>query len=275
MPELPEVETVVSTLAYQLKDVTIQSCVVKWKNIIAFPDVDAFCCQMINRKICNFGRIGKFIMLDLFDKVLFVHLRMEGKFYIMNDCKSIDKHTHVIFELNDGRFLQYHDTRKFGKMYLYTKREDQKYPCLNHIGYDIFDSCLTAEYLYKKLHSRQKCLKAILLEQSVFAGVGNIYADEICFAMKLHPQTEIAHFSKKDFEKLLKEMRRILKVAIACGGTTIRSYTSSLGVDGRFQLKLNVHAKKGEACPKCKHIIIKKVVVGRGTYYCPACQKKM
>ena len=103
---------------------------------------------------------------------------------------------------------------------------------------------------------------------------GNIYADEICFALGLHPQTRVSRMRKKDFVRLVNEMRRILSGAIAAGGTTIRSYTSSLGVDGRFQLKLKVHSRKGQPCPLCAQEIKKIVVGGRGTYLCTHCQKK-
>ena len=113
-----------------------------------------------------------------------------------------------------------------------------------------------------------------MLDQSVIAGVGNIYADEICFALRLHPQTRVSRVRKKDFEALITEMRRILGGAVRAGGTTIRSYTSSLGVDGRFQLQLRVHAKKGERCPLCGEPIKKITVGGRGTYYCERCQKR-
>ena len=117
-------------------------------------------------------------------------------------------------------------------------------------------------------------MKACLLDQSVVAGIGNIYADEICFAAGLHPLTKAYRLRRKDAEELLVQARRILNGAIRAGGTTIRSYTSSLGVDGRFQLQLKVHAKKGEPCPVCGSEIIKVQAGGRGTYYCAKCQKR-
>lgn len=202
------------------------------------------------------------------------HLRMEGKFYVQQKEDPIDKHTHVLFALEDGKELRYHDTRKFGRMYLYEKREDRNYPCLQNTGLDAFDERLDAAYLYQRLHHKKQGLKAALLDQSIVAGIGNIYADEICFAMKLHPETRTHRLRKKDTEELLYQIRRILSGAIRAGGTTIRSYTSSLGVDGRFQLKLKVHGKKGEKCPTCQGEIKKIVAAGRGTYYCPACQRK-
>ena len=275
MPELPEVETVVRTLQYQLEQVTIQDCHVFWDNIIAYPSVLEFIETIKGKTICDYQRYGKYLIFDLGEYVWIAHLRMEGKFYIQQPDEPYDKHVHVIFDLQDGRQLRYHDTRKFGKMYLYRKQEDfHAYPCFQKIGLDAFDEALTKEYLYQHLHPKKITLKQALLDQSVIAGIGNIYADEICFAMHMHPERKVCTLRKKDFETLLYETRRILQGAIASGGTTIRSYTSSLGVDGRFQLKLKVHARKGEKCKVCGSEIKKITVATRGTYFCPTCQRK-
>ena len=275
MPELPEVETVVRTLEHQLGNVTIKDCHVLWDNIIAYPTPQMFCAQIKGKTIQHYERYGKYLLFDLGSMMWIANMRMEGKFYIQKSDEPYDKHVHVLFDLLDGRQLRYHDTRKFGKMYLYEKRKDiHQYPCFQNIGLDAFDERLTPTYLYHALHKRKIVLKAALLDQSVIAGIGNIYADEICFALGMHPETKIYHLRKKDFERLLQETRRILQGAIRYGGTTIRSYTSSLGVDGRFQLKLKVHAKKGEKCPVCQGEIKKITVATRGTCYCPTCQRK-
>ena len=133
---------------------------------------------------------------------------------------------------------------------------------------------ISLEFYFLLLNQKKYTLKQALLDQSNLAGIGNIYADEICYAIGLHPQTKVNHLSKKDCEQLLIEARRILSEAIIMGGTTIRSYTSSLGVDGRFQLKLKVHQRKGEPCTKCGTLIQKRYVAQRGTYYCTQCQKR-
>lgn len=275
MPELPEVETVVRTLEYQLGSSTIISCSVLWDNIIAYPDVETFKKRIQGKTIHSYHRHGKYLLFDLGDMMWICHMRMEGKFYIQEATEPYDKHVHVIFRLQNGKELRYHDTRKFGKMYLYEKQNElTQYPCFSKIGYDAFDERITAEYLYRKLHHKKQVLKQVLLDQEIIAGIGNIYADEICFALGMHPQTKIYRLRKKDFEQLIYEMRRILNGAIRSGGTTIRSYTSSLGVDGRFQLKLKVHMKKGELCQVCNTEIKKIVVATRGTYFCPQCQKR-
>ena len=274
MPELPEVETVLRTLEHQLQHPRIEQVEVFWPRIIAYPAVEDFIKQIKGKRIASYKRFGKFLIFDLDDMVWIVHLRMEGKFYVQRAFDPYDKHTHVIFTLDDGRQLRYHDTRKFGRMWLYPKNEDDRYPCFEKFGYDVFDERLTSDYLYKTLHHKKTDLKAVLLDQSILCGIGNIYADEICFAMGMHPETMINHLRKKDFEELIYQTRRIMSGAIRFGGTTIRSYTSSLGVDGRFQLKLKVHAKKGEKCSVCGTEIKKIQVAQRGTCYCPVCQKR-
>lgn len=275
MPELPEVETVLRTLETRLEHPTITQCRVLWNNIIATPDVPSFCKTIQGLSIHDYQRIGKYLIFDLGTYHWVCHLRMEGKFYIQDAQDSYDKHTHVFFDLSNGKQLRYHDTRKFGKMYLYKKQEDiSTYPCFANVGYDVFDERVTPLYLYQKVHKKKAVLKQVLLDQSVMAGIGNIYADEICFALGMHPETRISRLRKRDFEDVLFHTRRILTGAMQAGGTTIRSYTSSLGVDGRFQLRLKVHAKKGEMCSVCQSEIKKIVVVTRGTCYCPTCQKK-
>lgn len=276
MPELPEVETVRQTLALQLGHPTITDIRVAYPRVLDNCSVEAFQQRLIGKQLQNIDRIGKYLIFDFKEEILVSHLRMEGKYYVEKRNASYDeKHTHVFIEFDDGRQLRYHDTRKFGRMCIYERNQPRaSWSALQHVGYDVFDEALTSLHLYNSFHSRSIVLKQALLDQSVMAGVGNIYADEICFAMKMHPETKVAHLRKRDYEELLYQTRRILAGAIKAGGTTIRSYTSSLGVDGRFQLQLKVHAKKEEACPICQSLILKTKVATRGTYYCPSCQRR-
>lgn len=274
MPELPEVQTVLSTLEQQIGQARICDIQVYWERIIS-GDVSAFIARLKGKRIERYERLGKYLCFDCGDVMWITHLRMEGKFYLQAPSEPRDRHVHVVFRLADGRELRYHDTRKFGRMYAYEKRGDlHDYPCMAKVGLDAFDERLNAAYLYANWHKRQTALKVALLDQRFIAGIGNIYADEICFAMGLHPQTRVSRLRKQDMERLIAETRRILGGAIRFGGTTIRSYTSSLGVDGRFQLKLKVHARKGEPCPQCGAPIVKITVGGRGTCYCKKCQRK-
>lgn len=274
MPELPEVETVIRTLEYQMGNPVIENIQILYEKTI-HQDVDMFVKALLQEQIIAYHRVGKYLIFEC-NKVYFIaHMRMEGKFYLQAPEEPYDKHVHVIFSLNNGKQLRYHDTRKFGRMYVYAKDRDyHELEVFKNIGKDVFDESLQGIDLYKRSRNKTYTLKQFLLDQKNLAGVGNIYADEICFALSYHPETKISHLSKKDFEQLLIETRRILTGAIKSGGTTIRSYTSSLGVDGRFQLKLKVHERAGEKCSRCGHTIEKIKVAGRGTGVCKSCQKR-
>lgn len=274
MPELPEVETVLRTLEKQLAHSTIKAVDVRYEKMI-FPDVETFKKALTDESIIAYHRIGKYLIFECKKVYLIAHMRMEGKFYIQSLNDDYDRHVHVFFDLDDGRQLRYHDTRKFGRMYVYDKSISyEKLPVFDHVGMDVFDEKLTWQYLYMQSRKRNITLKQFLLDQKVMAGVGNIYADEICFAAKLHPLSRVNRISKKDMEKILLETRRILQEAIKAGGTTIRSYTSALKVDGRFQLQLKVHEQQNKPCVICGNIIEKIQSKGRGTCFCRTCQKR-
>lgn len=276
MPELPEVETVVRTLEHLIKGSTIEKIDIFYDKLIDNVSVESFTKMMKSQTFHHFKRIGKYLIFEMDDYNLVVHLRMEGKFYVNDIGNDYDhKHTHSIFYLSNGKQLEYHDTRKFGRMYIYPKSEDiTTVSAFKNVGYDAFDERVDAEYLYEMSRSRKTTLKQFLLDQSVMAGVGNIYADEICFRCGFRPETKVYRLTKKDFANVVDATRIILRGAIKAGGTTIRSYTSSLGVDGRFQLQLKVHGKSNEKCQVCGTVIEKTKVGGRGTYYCKKCQRR-
>lgn len=209
-------------------------------------------------------------MFGLDNYYLLSHLRMEGKFFVKNKKEQRDKHEHVVFSFTDNIELRYHDTRKFGKMYLQKKEKIENNKPLSELGLEPWDRKLTTKYLKDKLS--KKPIKTELLNQSIIAGIGNIYADEILFLSKIHPEKESNKLTDKNLEDIIKYTKETLEKAIKLGGTTIKSYTSSEGVHGRFQNELLVHTK--EICPICKNQIMKIKVGGRGTYYCPKCQTK-
>lgn len=269
MPELPEVQTVLDTLALRIKDNQIVDIKVLYPNIIV-GNIDEFKKELIGQHFRSFKRRGKYLLFEMDDITLISHLRMEGKYFIQEKDEPTNKHTHVIFVLDDGRELRYNDVRKFGRMELMPIKDDYKE--FKDLGPEPFSDDFNAKYILDYFKNNKKPLKEILLDQSFVAGVGNIYADEIAFACKIHPLTPVRELNEQDAKNIQKETRRILNGAIKAGGTTIRSYTSSLGVTGRFQLKLKVHTMS--ICPTCKSNIEKIRVGGRGTYFCPNCQIK-
>ena len=269
MPELPEVETVKNTLKKQVLKKQIVLASVYWDNIIASPSSKEFSEKITNQVINDIHRRGKWLMFELDDYFLLSHLRMEGKYFIRNKGDKRNKHEHVVFTFADDSELRYHDTRKFGKMYLIEKEEVFNQKPLNELGLEPWDDNLTVDYLKSKF--RSKPVKSELLNQSIIVGIGNIYADEILFLSKINPLTLASDLTDNNLLDIIKYTKEVLEKAIELGGTTVKSYTSSEGVHGRFQNELLVHTK--EVCPVCDSKIEKITVGGRGTYYCKNCQK--
>lgn len=271
MPELPEVETVVQTLKRMIVKDKIINCEVRWNKTIDKIELSDFKAKVINQTINDITRIGKIILFILDDYVMFTHLRMEGKFFV-DDEYQVDKHSHVIFKLSSNRYLRYHDVRKFGKISLIEKNDYLNHPFLVKIAKEPF--FMTKEELYAKLSKKSTEIKPTLLDQSIMSGLGNIYVDEVLFNSKIHPETRSNTITIEQAQIIIDNSIKVLNKAIALGGTTIRSYTSSLGVHGKFQNELRVHTKENANCPVCNSIIKKIKVKGRGTYLCPTCQKK-
>ncbi|MBR4262219.1 MAG: DNA-formamidopyrimidine glycosylase [Bacilli bacterium] len=273
MPELPEVETVKETLKKKVIGKTIKNVIVRHNNIIASPDVSTFKEKLIGQKIIDLSRRGKWIIFHLTDYYLLSHLRMEGKYFLKDIGDEVTKHQHVIFEFTDNTSLRYQDVRKFGKMYLVDK--DKLLDCepIKELGLEPWDNNLNVSYLKEKYKNLKHPIKTTLLDQSIITGIGNIYADEILFLSNINPHKLPGSLSDKDLSNIIKNTKSVLEKAIKKGGTTIRSYTSDEGITGMFQNDLYVHQREKESCRICGSTIIKEKIGGRGTYYCPKCQK--
>ena len=273
MPELPEVETVRRTLRKQILNEEFKEVYIYYPNIIEEPDVDTFKKELKNQKIIDMDRKGKWLIFVLNDYLLLTHLRMEGKFFLRKHEDPLGKHEHVAFLFKSGLELRYNDTRKFGRMYLLDKSKAHDMKPLNELGLEPWDKELTSEYLLSKYKNKRLPIKTVILDQSIITGIGNIYADEILYKSKINPLKESYKLSKTECDEIIKNTKNILEKAIELGGTTIRSYESSEGVHGRFQQNLECHNHEGDPCPKCGQKITKIRVGGRGTYFCPKCQK--
>ena len=233
---------------------------------------EEFIDKLVGKKLIEIGRLGKYLYFEFSeDMYLISHLRMEGKYFIKPITDEVVKHEHIIFRFTDGTSLRYADVRKFGTMEIKSKEELFSTHPLSSLGVEA--NMLTKEYLKEKMSGHHRELKVLLLDQTVIAGIGNIYADEICYLANLHPSQDVYYLDEEDYQNISKASKIVIENAILAGGTTIRTYTSSLGVTGLFQLQLNVHTKKGEACSKCGNLIVKLRVGGRGTYVCENCQK--
>lgn len=269
MPELPEVETVRNTLKNLVVGRKICDIEIKYTGIIRDVSVLEFKNKLINQKINDIERIGKYLIFILDDYALISHLRMEGKYFYRKDGVT-SKHDHVIFSLDDDHYLVYNDTRKFGTMNIELLNNYKNAPYILKLGYEPGDEKLSAQYLYDKLHKKNSAIKTALLDQTVISGLGNIYVDEVIFLSKLMPTDKCSSLSLSDFENIVISSKIVIDKAISEGGTTIKSFSYEEGVHGRFQNSLNVHTKK--ECGVCNSKIVKIKVNGRGTYYCPKCQ---
>lgn len=270
MPELPEVETVIRTLEGLVKDEKIKDVEIRYTRIIEGNPLK-FKEMMCGQHFRNFLRRGKYLLFEMDDFTFVSHLRMEGKYFYENEDMIDGKHSHIIFHFDSGYKLAYNDTRKFGRMEIIPKSES--YRIFKDLGPEPFSDDYNLKYCKDYLANEKRSIKAILLDQSFVAGIGNIYADEIIFKTGIHPELQGLYLDEKTINNLITNTREILSQAIEMGGTTIRSYTSSLGVTGRFQMALRVHQKEGQKCPKCNQKIKKIKVAQRGTYICPNCQK--
>ena len=272
MPEIAEVETVRNTLKNMILNKPIKSVNVIYPKMLD-SNLDELVSILPGKSFKDIKRIGKWLIFDLGSHYLLSHLRMEGKFFVKKHDEEINKHEHIIITFSDNTDLRYHDTRKFGRMKLIKKEELFKTPEITKQGIEPISDKLTSKYLYNKIHSKNIPIKTILLDQSIVSGLGNIYADEVLFASHINPLKKGKDITLSDCENIKDSAKKIIAEAIKYGGTTIKSYTSSLGVTGRFQQFLMVHKKEGEHCQICSTPIVKIKVGGRSTYYCPNCQK--
>ncbi|ADC48731.1 formamidopyrimidine-DNA glycosylase [Alkalihalophilus pseudofirmus OF4] len=273
MPELPEVETVKRTLTELVIGKTIAGITVKWANIIKEPaDVLEFETLLMNQTIRSIRRRGKFLLFEFDDIVMVSHLRMEGRYGLYEKEEPLPPHTHVIFHFTDGEELRYQDVRKFGTMHLFPKGSEEKVLPLAHLGVEPFSEQFTSELLMNAFQKTNRKIKVALLDQKTVVGLGNIYVDEALFRARIHPERLAHSLSKEEMAVLHKAIVSTLEEAVEMGGSSIKSYVNGQGEMGMFQQKLGVYGRKNEPCRQCGTDILKTVVGGRGTHFCPNCQ---
>ncbi len=274
MPELPEVETVRRILQNQIVGLTFKSVNVIYKRLIQ-TDLKEFEDVIKNKTILEINRKGKFLILNLSSAYsLLVHFRMEGKLYHItseNINELNNKHNTCYFEFTDSSYLVFNDVRKFGVMYLYKTNELYSKSCLVNLGKEPWD-ITDYSYLIRSFKNKNYTLKEGLLDQSVIAGLGNIYADEVLYKSRLNPFMKAKDLNLKQASKIVINSRDILDQAILNKGSTIISYHPGLNQNGNMQNFLKVYGKKGEKCPICHSKLEKRFVNGRGTTYCYRCQ---
>ncbi|MFA6755213.1 MAG: DNA-formamidopyrimidine glycosylase [Bacilli bacterium] len=272
MPELPEVATVIKIIKPLITNKIITSVDVFFDRLVQ-SDLTSFKKDLIGKTILNVSQYGKYIFIHLSnDFVLITHLRMEGKFRYSSSTYLRNKYTTALFYFNDGSSLGFDDTRKFGIMYLSKENEYKELKFIKKLGVianNIKESDLPE--LYEKFNNK-KPIKEVITDQSVLCGIGNIYADEILYDVKINPLTQCKDLSQQDIKNICISSNKILNHAIELGGSTIHSFHPSEGVDGKFQIELKCYGREGQICPNCGTKFHKIFLGGRGTTFCPNCQ---
>lgn len=273
MPELPEVETVRRVLSPQLCERTVTRIFLFNTQIIAHPAPDDFCQAVSGERIVRLDRRGKFLII-VFQSGdhLVLHLRMTGALFVAPAAFPPDRHLHIIFELDDGHQLRYVDQRRFGRFWFFRKNEPDQLSGILHLGLEPFDKRLDGAYLFSHWHGSRRAIKACLLDQSVVAGIGNIYADETLFAVHIHPAAPACTLSNTQFDMLAKQIPQTLLYAIEKNAISPAEYLTGRGSDYRNTPFLSVYDRAGAPCPYCGQALLKTTVAGRGTVYCPNCQ---
>ncbi|MHA0857452.1 DNA-formamidopyrimidine glycosylase [Paenibacillus sp. CMAA1364] len=274
MPELPEVETIKNTLNILVKDKTIDRVSVHLARIIQRPDdIHEFSFKLAGHTIQGVERRGKFLRIVMDGLVLVSHLRMEGRYGLYSSEDPIEKHTHVIFHFNDGTELRYKDVRQFGTMHLFPTGEDLANLPLSKLGVEPLDESFTVQQFKTILKGKKTKIKSVLLNQVYVVGIGNIYVDESLFEAGIHPEQPTDAIGDKQLTALHGSIVGILSKSIEAGGSSIKSFVNGQGEMGMFQQELQVYGRENKPCIRCGMLIQKIVVGGRGTHFCPSCQK--
>ena len=271
MPELPEVITVTKHMNNLIKGKIIKYVQINLPKMIKGISSSEFIMQVQGAKIISVFNEGKWIIIKLNNsKYIINHLRLEGKFRT-EEIKGVDpKHDHVVFTFNDETKLMFNDTRQFGTFHLKGNDYKSQKP-ISALGKS-FDE-LSTKWLKERLMNKRIAIKTTMLDQTIAVGLGNIYINEVLWKIKLNPNTPANELTDKQYKKLIDTSKDILDKATQMGGSSIATYSSLNGVKGEYQNELKVHGKKGDPCYRCGVKIEKEKVNGRGTYFCPSCQK--
>lgn len=274
MPELPEVETIVSDLRKQgVVGERVVDVSINWPRSIAIPSHQNFIKVIKGKKIVDIHRRAKYLVFELSDGYfLLIHLRMSGRLTL---CKSSDQkspHEHVILLLASGKDLRFHDTRKFGRCYLTKNIED----ILGGLGPEPLSRQFKFDAFFNGLQSSKRGIKTLLLDQHFLAGLGNIYVDESLWDAEIHPESPACFLGQSQALNLYSSIKKILRRGVKNLGTSLGKSDAnfySIGKRrGRNQDQLKVFRRDGEPCLRCNQKITRKVVGQRGTHFCPRCQ---
>lgn len=252
----------------------VERCDLRFPEIVRHPHPEAFVAGVHGRRIEGISRRGKYILHHLDGRdLLVVHLGMTGQWRYVDPCLPEPDHLHAVFALDDGFQIRYRDVRRFGRLLLGTDEELVAARKMPRLGPEPIDESFTAADLYRKLHVRRAPLKALLLDQMVVAGVGNIYADEACFRARLRPNRAANTLGRRAVGRLRAALDESLRRAIANRGSSVADYRDVWGEAGRQQEELAVYGRAGQPCVRCGSALSLVRLAGRSTVFCRHCQR--
>lgn len=273
MPELPEVETIVRDLAPLLTGARIIRVQVWDPLLVRFPEGEDFNRRLTGGIIRDMTRRGKYIVIGLDHNLTWlVHLRMTGR--MLARLGQGERHLRAQFTLDNGLCLSYCDLRRFGDMWAFFPGEEEHLGGFQTLGPEPLSEEFNQDWLLQAFARRKAPVKALLLNQSIVAGLGNIYVDEALFVAGIHPGRQGYSLTEEECGKLAAAVKEVIQKAISSRGTTFRDYRSGLGTAGEYQQLLQVYGRKGEECTHCGTLLDCMRIGGRTSVYCPRCQKQ-
>ena len=268
MPELPEVETIRRDLSPRITGKSFVALTLNWPKTVQNQSAEAFKQGLIGQTICGLDRRGKYLILRLASgDSLILHMRMSGSLLVEPGCES-DPYTRTVFHLDDGSSLCFRDPRKLGVMWLVKDAGE----VVGKLGPEPLDSSFTVAIFGERIGRRSAPIKAVLCDQGIIAGIGNMYADEALFAAGIHPLRPANSLSSEEMKRLYAAIRQTLDEAIDCCGASISDYQRPGGQPGTAQSVFRVAHRKSEPCPSCGTPIERIPIRQRGSYFCPRCQ---
>ncbi len=271
MPELPEVETIRRYLWAELLGDTCTNVVIRRPDLRWPIDVSAVR-RCIGRTVRDIRRRGKYLMVAYDRGHLIVHLGMSGRLGVVRRQDPPGPHDHVEWWFRSGKVLRLRDPRRFGSVF-WTENDPCTHPRLAELGPEPFDRRLTGRRLYARSRGRKTSVKAFLMDARVIAGLGNIYTTEALFRAGIRPDRPVGDISQREWSRILRAIRSVLRAAIRAGGTSLRDYTRADGTPGMFQMRLSVYRRAGLPCIRCGTPVQMTRIAGRSTYFCPRCQR--
>ena len=270
MPELPEVETVARDLRRLLVGRTLVG-LTRSRKALRQSWSKAWEAKLVGRRVEAVCRRGKWLLLELDGGAfLMVHLGMTGRFTVVPPAATVEPHTHLMFRLDNSHELRFRDARRFGSVTFFPDRASWEAFLGPRLGPEPWD--LTPAKFRAALKKTKRVIKAVLLNQTVVAGVGNIYADEACFAARIDPRRPANALRPAEADRLLHAVRAVLDRAIEAKGSSIRDYVGGTGKRGGYQDRFQVYGRTGKPCPRCGTPIESVRLGGRSAHFCPQCQ---